>query len=182
MEYLWDKADRGDAKLQAIHFSKPTFRSVSQITPRITVAMSDVSKLFILRVWLSARPEISESSAIHEAAAFSLRSRQVLDALNIRKTQSARSNILEQTIASSPSHSQNNVYTCVPSTRPQDSLPGTITMSKFRLIFIQYPYSIGISLIVESLERTPCRRVGDEPKMYKCGRAANQTCMSRDYF
>ena len=109
--------------------------------------------------------------------------RKVLHAFSIRETQSARSNIFELTIASPPSHSHNNVvYICVLSIRPQDSLPGTITMSKFRLIFIQYPYSIGISLIVESLERTPCRRVGDEPKMYKCGRAANQTCMSRDYF
>ena len=84
MEYLWDKIDRGNAKLQAIHFSMPTFRSVSQSAPRITTAMPDMSMLFILRVWLSARPEIFKISAIHGAAVFSLRSLQVLHALNIR--------------------------------------------------------------------------------------------------
>ena len=116
MEYLWDKIDRGDAKRRAIHFSKPTFRSVSQIAPRITVAMPYVSKSFILRVWLSARPQIFKISAIHEPVAFSLlslRSRQILHTLNLREAQSARSNILEQTITSSPSHSQpRRLYLC----------------------------------------------------------------------
>ena len=65
------------------------------------------------RVWLSARPEIFKISAIHEPVAFSLlslRSRQILHTLNLREAQSARSNILEQTITSSPQSQQRRLY------------------------------------------------------------------------
>ena len=88
--------------------------SSKQFIPRITVPKPDVSKLFTLESGYQRHRKVLKSPPIHEAAAFSLRSRNVLHALSIRETQSARSNILERTVASPPFHSHNVVYTCVP--------------------------------------------------------------------